>query len=263
MLLEAEGADVVECPTIRIVEPSDYGPLDTALRGLGGYAWVIFTSRNGVAAAVRRLDALGLSRAALRSRRLAVIGPGTAEALRERGFRAEVSPREFRAEALVAALARYDLRGARVLIPRAAVARDVLPEGLRALGATVDVVPAYRTEAAAPAGHSEGLLAPVRAGRLDAVTFTSPSTVRQFMRLAGSEAERILDGVLVACIGPVTAEAAEASGLKVGTIATTYTLAGLVGALREALGPVSAGRPRIRGHAAHVTQHDGVRDEVS
>lgn len=232
-LLEAEGAEVVEFPTIRIAPPSDYGPLDGALRRLGEYGWIVFTSRNGVAAVLGRLAALGTTPAALRAASLAVVGPGTDEALREAGLRAAVSPAEFRAEALVDALARYDLRGVRVLIPRAAVARDVLPEGLRARGAIVDVVPAYRTEVADAAAPD--LIAAARAGRLDAVTFTSSSTVRHFLRLVGPDAPRVLEGALVACIGPVTAETARAAGLRVGAVATTYTFAGLVEALRDAL----------------------------
>ena len=224
---------VLEFPAIRIVPPSDYGPLDDALRNLAAYDWVVFTSRNGVAAAVDRLAALGMGSGALTGARLAVIGPGTAEALREHGLAAALAPDEFRAEALVAAFARQDLRAARVLLPRAAVARDVLPEGLRALGAAVDVVPAYRTEAAAPAPD---VLEAVRAGRFDAVTFTSSSTVRHFLHLAGPEARAVLEGVCVACIGPVTAETARAGGLRVGAVASTYTLAGLVDALRDTLG---------------------------
>ncbi|MHB8732854.1 MAG: uroporphyrinogen-III synthase [bacterium] len=234
-LLEAEGAEVLEFPTIRIVPPSDYAPLDAALRRIADYGWVVFTSRNGVAAVIERLTARGATPQALAGVRLAVIGPGTEEALRDHGLRAALSPGEFRAEALVAAFGGRDLRGARILLPRAAVARDVLPEGLRALGAAVDVVPAYRTEvddAPAPA-----VLEAVRAGRVDAMTFTSSSTVRCFLELAGPDAPRALDRVLVACIGPVTAETVRASGLRVGAVATTYTLAGLVDALRAALSP--------------------------
>lgn len=242
-LLEAEGAEVLEFPTIRIAPASDYGPLDAALRRIGDYGWIVFTSRNGVAAVVERLgvmapappSAAGPPAAALGRARLAVIGPGTDEALRDHGLEADLSPGEFRAEALVAAFGRHDLRGVRVLLPRAAVARDVLPEGLRALGAAVDVVTAYRTELNdAPAPE---VLAAVRAGRVDAMTFTSSSTVRHFLQLAGPDARRGLERVLVACIGPVTAETARASGLRVGAVATTYTLAGLVDALRGALSP--------------------------
>lgn len=232
-LLEAEGAVVLEFPAIRIVPPSNYGPLDEALRNLPAYDWVVFTSRNGVAATVDRMGALGMAPGALAGARLAVIGPGTAEALREHGLEAALAPEEFRAEALVAAFARRDLHAARVLMPRAAVARDVLPVGLRALGAAVDVVPAYRTEPAAPAPN---VLEAVRAGRIDAVTFTSSSTVRYFLQLAGPDARGLLAGVCVACIGPVTAETARADGLRVGAVASTYTLAGLVDALRGALG---------------------------
>jgi len=234
-LLEDEGAEVVEFPTIRIAPASDYGPLDAALGRLADYTWIVFTSRNGVAAVIGRLAARGLSPAALGRARLAVIGPGTDEALREHGLRAELSPGEFRAEALVTAFDGHDLRGVRVLLPRAAVARDVLPEGLRARGAAVDVVPAYRTEV--EDAHAPEALAAVRTGRVDAVTFTSSSTVRHFLQLAGPDAPRALEGALVACIGPVTAETARASGLRVGAVATTYTLSGLVDALRAALSP--------------------------
>ena len=233
-LLAAEGAEIVEFPTIRIAPPRDYDRLDAALRRLAGYAWVVFTSRNGVAAVVGRLAALGRPAAALGRARLAAIGPGTGEALRGYGLTVEVSPAEFRAEALLAMLTREDLRGARVLIPRAAVARDVLPEGLRRAGAVVDVVPAYRTDV--EHGQAPAAAAAVREGRIDAITFTSSSTVRHFVRLVGPDAPRALDGVLVACIGPVTAETAREAGLSVGVVAQHYTLAGLVDALRTALG---------------------------
>ena len=232
-LLEAEGAAVLECPAIQIAPPSDYGPLDGALRNLAAYGWVVFTSRNGVAAVTGRMSVLGMTPEALARVPLAVIGPGTGEALRGHGLAAALAPEEFRAEALVEAFAGRDVRGVRVLLPRAAAARDVLPEGLRALGAAVDVVAAYRTEPGAPAPD---VLEAVRAGRIDAVTFTSPSTVRYFLQLAGPDARRVLDDGLVACIGPVTAATARDAGLRVGAVASTYTLAGLVDALRRALG---------------------------
>lgn len=250
-LLEAEGAEVVEFPTIRIAPAADYGPLDAALRRIGDYGWIVFTSRNGVAAVVERLAVQGSTPASLRAARLAVIGPGTDEALRDRGLRAELSPGEFRAEALVEAFRGHDLRGVRILLPRAAVARDVLPEGLRALGAAVEVVPAYRTEV--EDAHAPDVIAAVRAGRIDAVTFTSSSTVRHFLQLAGPDAFRGLAHVLVACIGPVTAETARASGLRVGVVATTYTLDGLVDALRAALSP----RPVTTGGASRAVDPGG------
>ncbi|HKX17591.1 MAG TPA: uroporphyrinogen-III synthase [bacterium] len=232
-LLEAEGAAVLECPAIQIAPPSDYGPLDGALRNLAAYSWIVFTSRNGVAAVAGRLAALGMRPDALTGVRLAVIGPGTGEALRGHGLAAALAPEEFRAEALVEAFAGRDVRGVRVLLPRAAAARDVLPDGLRALGAAVDVVAAYRTEPGAPAPD---VLQAVRAGAIDAVTFTSSSTVRHFLQLAGPDARRVLECTLIACIGPVTAETARDAGLRVGAVASTYTLAGLVEALRRALG---------------------------
>jgi uroporphyrinogen III methyltransferase / synthase len=238
-LLEQEGAQVIELPTIRIAPAADYGPLDAALRRLHTYTWVVFTSRNGVAAVMDRLAAIGSSPAALARAKLAVIGPGTAEALGAHGLRAEVAPGEFRAEALLAALASHDVRDARILLPRAAAAREVLPEGLRGLGAAVDVVAAYETEL--ETGHAPDALAAVRTGAVDAITFTSSSTVRHFVRLAGRDGLRALDGVLIACIGPVTAETARGCGLHVGAVAATYTLDGLVQVLRTVLRPAAPG----------------------
>jgi uroporphyrinogen III methyltransferase/synthase len=249
-LLEAEGAEVLELPAIRIAPPADYAALDGALSRIGEYAWIIFTSRNGVAAVIERLARRGAGPEALRGAQLAVIGPGTEDALRAHGLHAALSPAEFRAEALVEAFGRLRVRGLRMLLPRAEVARSVLPDGLRALGATVDVVAAYRTEPAV--GQAPAVLAAVREGRVDAVTFTSSSAVRHFVRLAGPEGLQGAGRALVACIGPVTAETARESGLRVGAVAAAYTLRGLVDALRVALGgpaaaPRAGGRPVTSG----------------
>ncbi len=244
-LLEAEGAEVIDFPTIRMTLPADYAPADQAIARLGEYRWVVFTSQNGVAAFVDRMRTLGRSPEALHVPRLAAIGPGTAEALRAQGLRADLAPDEFRAEALVAALAREDLRGVRVLIPRADGARSVLPDGLRTLGASVDVVPVYRTEVEQE--HSPEMRRRLLEGPVDAVTFTSSSTVRNFVALLGPDAGRALRGALVACIGPVTAATAREFGLEAGVVAETYTIPGLVAALRSALGsPASGGSPGAR-----------------
>jgi len=231
-LLEAEGAVVVEFPTIRIGPAEDPVPLDGAIARLAEYRWVVFTSRNGVAALCDRLRVLGQGPEALRSARLAAIGPGTADALRTAGLRAELEPAEFRAEGLVRAFEGVDLRGVRVLLPRAAAARDALPDGLRARGAIVDVVPAYRTDV--ERDHVPEMRRRLVAEPVDAVTFTSSSTVRNFVELLGSDAKRALDAALVACIGPVTAATARACGLPVGVVADDYTIPGLVAALRVA-----------------------------
>jgi uroporphyrinogen III methyltransferase/synthase len=241
-LLEREGAEVIDFPTIRLLPPSDYAPVDRAIASLGEYRWVVFTSQNGVMAFTDRMRALGWDPHMLRGARLAAIGPGTARALEAQGLRVDLAPAEFRAEALVAAFEGQDLRGARVLLPRAADARGVLPEGLRHCGAAVDVVAVYRTELERE--HSPEVRRRLLAGTVDAVAFTSASTVRNFVALLHPDAQRVLAGVLVACIGPVTADAARDLGLTVGVIARTYTIPGLVAALRSALGSGTMGAPR-------------------
>jgi len=232
-LLEDEGAQVVEFPTIRLVPPEDVAPLDRAIARLPEYGWVVFTSRNGVDACCDRMRALRHPPEELRVARLAAIGPGTAAALRAAGLGVDLAPTEFRAEALVAAFAAVDLRDVRVLLPRAAAARDVLPDGLRSRGAIVDVVAAYRTEV--ERAHAPEARRRLLQGSVDAVTFTSSSTVRSFVELLGPDAGRLLRGALVACIGPVTAATARELGLHVGLVAEHYTIPGLVEALRAAL----------------------------
>jgi uroporphyrinogen III methyltransferase / synthase len=233
-LLEAEGAEVIEFPTIRLAPPADYGPLDRAIARLGEYRWIVFTSPNGVVWCVQRMRTLGRDPRLIAHAGVAAIGSGTAQALRTQGLRADLAPSEFRAEALVDALASWDLRGVRVLIPRAADARGVLPAGLRKRGALVDLVAVYQTQverAHSPKARRRLL----EGGQVDAVTFTSSSTVRNFIALLGRDGTRALRGSLVACIGPVTAATAREYGLRVGVVAETYTIPGLVAAVRSAL----------------------------
>lgn len=232
-LLEAEGAEVWAFPTIRLIPPRDYGLVDRAIARLEEYRWIVFTSQNGVSALWDRMLALGRDVRDLGEMRLAAIGPGTARALSARGLRADLAPAEFRAEGLVEEFARQDVRGARVLIPRAETARNVLPDGLRALGAVVDVVPVYRIDV--EQDQDTNVRRRLLAGKADAVTFTSSSTVRNFVELLGAEAPRALGRAIVACIGPVTAATAEEYGLRVDVVAETYTIPGLIAVLRSAL----------------------------
>jgi uroporphyrinogen III methyltransferase/synthase len=217
-LLSAAGAVPIELPTIRIDPPADGGEaLAAAATRLGSYRWVIFTSANGV----ERLFSCVRDARALAGARVAAIGPGTAAALAAHGVLAELVPERYVAEGLLAVMPAPE-RAARVLLPRAAVARDVLPEGLRAMGYEVDVVEAYRTARPAPAPE----LAQAVAGA-DAVTFTSSSTVTGYVELMG--VQRLPP--VVACIGPVTAATARELGIEVTAVATEHTLAGLVEAL--------------------------------
>jgi uroporphyrinogen III methyltransferase/synthase len=249
--LREAGADVVRLPVIEVVEPADGGAgLRRAAVALGSYAWVVFTSQNAVAALWGHLrDARDLG-----SAKVAAIGPATAGALRSRGVVADLVPSSYVAEALVEAFPPPEEPGARVLLPRAGEARDVLPVGLRKLGFEVDVVEAYRVR---PAHPPEASLA--AAAEADAIVFTSPSTVRAFLETAG--AERLPR--VVACIGPVTADAAAAAGVRVDAVAEEHTTDGLVAALaafasgdREAKAPAEGPR---RGPAAGARDGSGRR----
>ncbi len=226
--LRALGATVHVVPVIRVLPPEDPQPLRQAAASLGRYDWVVFTSRNGVRALAQwaaRGDAgwpAGL--------RVACIGPATAQATQELGWPVHLQPARYVAESLVDSFRQQGVRGARVLVVRAQQARDVLPEGLRSLGAQVEVVAAYRTEPAY--NEAERLQGVLRQG-VDLATFASPSAIDAALRLCGDAG--LLRSVPVACIGPVTASAAARAGLQVVAVAHTYTQEGLVQAVVRAL----------------------------
>ena len=229
--LEALGAEVFEFPTIEIRPPKDFGSLDEAIRDLDSFDWLVFTSVNGIEAFVERLGHHGLDlRAVSRWAKVAAIGPATAERVEEAGLRVDVMPEEYRAEALIGALKGDSLQGKRVLIPRAKVAREILPEKLREAGAEVVVPPAYES---VPSGEGrEQLEKLLENGEIDCVTFTASSTVENFVRTFGeSVAGRLLSGSRVACIGPITAETARKYGVEVDVEADEYTILGLVDAV--------------------------------
>lgn len=218
--LRSAGAEPLEVPAILIVDPADGGrALRVAAADADRYDWVVLTSANGARRLVAELD----EHRSLGGAQVAAIGPGTAAALAEGGVSAEVVPDTYVAEELLAALPDPPSGGGRVLLARAAVARDVLPEGLRARGWRVDVVEAYRTEASPLADSERRSLA-----RADVVTFTSSSTVTRHLEQVGGP-----DAVtaVVACIGPVTGETARAAGLEVAVEAPVHTVEGLVDAL--------------------------------
>ena len=240
--LEKLGAEVHEFPTIEIRPPEDFGPLDEAIRDLDSFGWIIFTSVNGVEAFVERLGHHGLDlRAVPRRARVAAIGPATAEKTEEAGLRVDVVPEEYRAEGLIEALGEGSLAGERVLIPRAKVAREILPERLREAGADVVVPPAYESVPSSK-GRDE-LEAQLEAGEVDCVTFTASSTVENFVRaFCAEEARRLLTRTRVACIGPITAETARKHGLGVDVEAEEYTIPGLVEAVERLLAAERAER---------------------
>ena len=219
--LAAQGATPIVFPTIEIAPLDDYTALDRAIRHLAQYQWIIFTSVNGVKAFWERLDAVGAG--LMPTLRVAAIGPATASALQAHDVTVTLIPDEYVAEAIIESIGA--VQGQRILLPRADIAREALAVELRQRGAIVDEIAAYRTLPAQP--DTNGLLELQRG--VDVITFTSSSTVRNFVALAGEGA--ISPDTIVACIGPITANTARELGLRVDVVATEYTMAGLVAAL--------------------------------
>jgi len=240
--LQQLGAEVITAPAVRIEPLPDLAPLGAALADLSSYRWIVFTSRNTVDIVFDRLPAWGLEPRSLAHAAIAAIGPATAAALARRGTPPALVPERYVAEALIAALARVDeVAGARILLPRALDARDALPDGLRARGAVVDVVPVYRTVPVT--GDGPALAGEILAGRCDAITFTSSSTVRHFVDQVG-RAAATSGRFAAAVIGPVTAATARELGLRVAVEAAEYTVPGLVDALARYYGEGGKGSPK-------------------
>ena len=231
--LEDRGAEAIVAPVIRIQPLENLGALRTALAGLSAYRWVVFTSQNAVQIVLDRLVTWGMTPRVFAATSVAAIGSATADALRKRGVNPALVPDEFVAEALVAALIGASggaLAGARVLVPSAEDAREVLGEQLRLHGATVENIPVYRT-VPAPNDFAD-LTAQIGAGRIDAVTFTSSSTVRSFVQLVGREAATS-GRFATATIGPITAGTARELGLREVLEAAPHTVPGLVACLER------------------------------
>ncbi|MEX2583381.1 MAG: uroporphyrinogen-III synthase [Gemmatimonadota bacterium] len=234
--LEELGAEVLTMPTIRITAPSDPDRLRAAACEPDRYDWVIFTSVNGVAHFWEALREAGLDTRALAGVSLCAIGAATAAAVEMEGARVDLMPKEYLAESVIAALAEEtDLRGSRVLLPRAEVAREVLPDTLRELGAVVDDVPAYRTVPDTSA--AERLQLAIGSGTIDLVTFTSSSSARNFAELAGGD----LHGAEVASIGPITSATVRELGWPVAVEAAVHTIDGLLEAIRRSYSGPSGG----------------------
>jgi uroporphyrinogen III methyltransferase/synthase len=231
LMLTDLGAECIEFPTIAIEPPPSWEPLDAAIGRLSSYHWVIFTSVNGVGFFMQRLRAAGMDVRELKGIKVAAIGPKTAEALESFGLRPDLVPREYRAESILEGLPER-LDGLRFLMPRAAVARDVLPITLRERGGSVDVVTAYQT--VLPASRSAEIADRLRRGDIHCVTFTSSSTVTNFFSLLNKdEILPHLESTAIACIGPITAKTAEEHGLTVHIMPREYTISALVEAIRR------------------------------
>jgi uroporphyrinogen III methyltransferase/synthase len=234
-LLVERGAEPVVVPTIELHPPRDPAAVAAAIARAaeGQYAWVVFTSANGVQRSWDAIAAASKDARVFGASRLAAIGPATAQALAEHGLRADVMARELKgeglAEEMLRALGGQEALRSRVLVLRAEEAREVLPDTLRAAGCVVDVVGVYETRPVPDA--AERLREAVGKGRLDAVTFSSSSTVDNLCDALGEDAPRLLAPLRVVSIGPITTKTAEKRGLRVDATAAEYTLPGLVDAL--------------------------------
>jgi len=224
--LKELGADVVSFPTIRIEPSKDFRALDKAIKGLNSYNWIIFTSVNGVQVFFDRLKTLGLDARRFGPAKVAAIGPATADSLRAMGVEADAVPKEYVSEAILKKLGK--VKGLKILLPRAAAARDTLHTELKRGGALVTEIPTYYTKR--DTGNYKELVRSLAEGGVDFVTFTSSSTVEGFMANFKGNKRKLLNGVVLGSIGPVTSAALKAHGFKPAFEAREYTIPGLVDA---------------------------------
>lgn len=230
-LLKKTGAEVMELPTIEIVPPLSWKELDRVFPRLRSYDWLIFTSANGVHFFWQRLREKGKTRLPP-SIKVCAIGPATAKQLKEKKISVDYMPKEFIAESILDGFQKKFIKGKRILLARAKKARNILPKGLRKMGAKVDVVEVYRT--IKPRGGSKRLRQLLTDGKIDVITFTSSSTVNHFVDLLKKEdLQKRLKGIAIACIGPVTAKTAKEWGMKVQIQPKEYTIPGLTKAIAE------------------------------
>jgi uroporphyrinogen III methyltransferase/synthase len=226
--LQAQGARVIHFPTIRIVPPASWEACDAAIAHIEDYQWIVFTSANGVRSFFARLDEAGRDIRDLKGVRLGAIGPVTASTVESLGLRVDLVPDAYLSEGVVRAFENCDLHGARILLPRAEVARDVLPEGLSKQGAQVEAVVVYRTVGSGR--NRKELDAYLAKGLVDVLSFTSPSTFTHFLEIMGRDFVPP-PAVRIAAIGPVTAAALTRAGWPVHILQETYTIPGLVEAM--------------------------------
>ncbi|BDV41329.1 uroporphyrinogen III methyltransferase [Geotalea uraniireducens] len=217
------GAQVLECPTIEIVPPEQWSQLDEAIAGLSDFDWLVLTSANAVQYFFARLQALGKDSRALGACRVCAVGPKTAALLRTQGVKADLIPTDYKGEGVVTTLRSQEIRGTRVLFPKGDRAREVIEKGLKALGAEVIAPVAYRN--ITPASLSAEVVQALEERRIHCITFTSSSTVQNLAALLGeNRLLRLLEGVLVASIGPITSRSCRDLGLAVHVEPREYTL---------------------------------------
>ncbi|MDH3726338.1 MAG: uroporphyrinogen-III C-methyltransferase [Myxococcales bacterium] len=230
-LLRDEAAQPILAPTIRFEPPLDPGPLRDAMTHLDCYGWILFTSSNTVDAVFTEMRRTGLDARAMGNTKVCAIGAKTRDALAQHGLRADLVPQDARAEGIVEALRSELAEGIRILLPRAEVGREVLPDALRKQGGEVDVVPAYRTLPPEPR-EAERIRALVDPKEIDAVLFTSSSTVQNLVDVLGDEAAQRLASVDLFSIGPITTRTAENLGLKIRATSPEQTIESLVATVR-------------------------------
>jgi uroporphyrinogen III methyltransferase/synthase len=225
-ILGAKGACVYEFPTISVEHIDDYADVETAILGLAGYDWLVFTSVNGVKFFWEQMETVGLDTRILGGIQVAAIGPATADALREKGVNPDFIPEKYVAEHVVDGLLKKGIQGSRVLIPRARVAREILPEKLSEAGCDVQVLPVYETRMAG--SDVDAVREAMKAGKVQYVTFTSSSTVQNFFELMPPEEFKTYEGVKIASIGPITSKTVHEYGFTVAVRPEEYTIPGLV-----------------------------------
>ncbi len=225
------GAECLECPTIQVMPPENWGPLDHAIDRLSEFDWIVFTSVNGVKFFFNRLFEKGRDVRALHRMRTAAIGPVTARRLLDFGLASDILPESYRAESVVDAFQAEAVSGKKILIPRAEEARPILPAELKKMGAIVEEVTAYRTRQARD--NAETLLSALQAGEIDVVTFTSSSTAKNFKALlpVNADLDTLMRGVVIASIGPITSDTASDLGFQVRVTAESFTIPGLCEAI--------------------------------
>jgi uroporphyrinogen III methyltransferase / synthase len=231
-LLSDCGAIPVEFPTIEVVPPADWAGLDEAINRISTFDWVVFTSVNAVKFFIERFDTLGLDRSLLNGIHICAVGPRTEESLTRIALKSDLIPAEYTAEGVLEVFGSRDIAGRNILIPRAQEAREIIPDGLKNMGAHVTVATAYKN--VRPAANSSEVMSLFVQKKIDVVTFTSSSTVRNFVEILGKKGYKtLLEDAVLACIGPVTAKTAGQYGLKADIVPNEYTIQALVDAIKD------------------------------
>ena len=231
-ILEARGADPIAFPTIKTTTPSSWKELDRAIKRLSSYDWAIFTSVNGVKYFFDRLYKLGYDIRELKGVKICAIGPMTAKAITNLGIKVDLMPKEFKAEGVLEAFGKRKIQGKKFLLARAAVAREILPDEIKRLGGKIDVAPAYRT--VKPTKAAKELRELFAEGGVDIVTFTSSSTVTNFVSMfKRKELPELLKNCTIAAIGPITANTAKGYGINVDIMPKDYTIPALTQAMAD------------------------------